>query len=52
MEANQIIPFSYGDSLIRTVSGENGEPFLVAKDVCSVLGYKEVSKQIKMRMQH
>ncbi len=37
---NQVIPFNYGDSLIRTVEDENGEPLWVAKDICDVLTIK------------
>lgn len=36
MEKN-IVPFAFGDSLIRVVNDENGEPWFVAKDVCKVL---------------
>lgn len=36
-----LIPFSYGDNLIRVVNNEEtNEPTWVAKDVCEVLGYK------------
>jgi|GEM_PF-910987 len=44
---NQIIPFNYGDNLIRVVNDEeSGEPLWVAQDVCAVLEYKEVSKTV------
>lgn len=44
---SKIIPFSYGDNLIRVVNDEEtGEPLWVAKDVCAVLEYKEVSKTV------
>lgn len=44
---NQIIPFNYGDNLIRVVNDEtSNEPLWVAKDVCAVLEYKEVSKTL------
>ena len=43
---NQVIPFNYGDSLIRTVEDVNGEPLWIAKDICEVLQYKEVSKTL------
>lgn len=44
---NQITPFNYGDNLIRVVNDETtGDPLWVAKDVCSVLEYKEVSKTV------
>lgn len=41
---NKIIPFNYGDNLIRVVNDEEtGEQLWVAKDVCKVLEYKDVS---------
>jgi prophage antirepressor-like protein len=41
---NQITPFNYGDNLIRVVNDETtGEPLWVAKDVCAILDYKNVS---------
>lgn len=44
---NNIIPFDYGDNLIRVINDETTEePLWVAKDVCDVLGYKEVSKTL------
>jgi len=42
----QIIPFNYGDSLIRTVEDENGEPLWVAKDICDVLELKDVNRTL------
>lgn len=42
---NIIIPFNYGDSLIRVVNDEKtGEPLWVAKDVCAVLDLKDVNR--------
>ena len=35
---NQIMPFSFGDDLVRTILDENNEPWFMAKDVCRVLG--------------
>jgi len=44
---NNIIPFNYGDNLIRVVNDETSkEPLWVAKDICAVLEYKEVSKTL------
>lgn len=38
---NKIIPFGYGDSLVRVVENEKtGESLWVAKDICDVLEYK------------
>jgi prophage antirepressor-like protein len=43
---NEIIPFGYGDSLVRVVQSENGEPLWVAKDVCEVLGLADTNKAV------
>ena len=43
---NEIILFGYGDSLVRVVQNENGEPLWVAKDICDILEYREVSKTL------
>lgn len=34
----EIIPFAFGDNLVRVHRDENGEPWWVAKDVCIILG--------------
>jgi len=48
MPKNKIIPFDYGDNLIRVVEDETtGEPLWVAKDICSVLDLKDVNKAIQ-----
>lgn len=39
---NTIIPFGYGDKLVRVVKDEEtGEPLWVAKDICDVLEYSK-----------
>lgn len=43
---NEIIPFGYGDSLVRVVQTENGEPMWVAKDVCDILGYTHITNTL------
>lgn len=44
---SKLIPFSYGDNLIRVVNDEEtGEQLWVARDICAVLEYKEVSKTV------
>lgn len=43
---NEIIPFGYGDSLVRVVQSENGEPMWVAKDVCDILDLKDVNRSL------
>ena len=35
---NEIMPFMFGESVVRVITDENGEPWFVAKDVCRVLG--------------
>lgn len=35
---NKIMPFMFGESVVRVITDENGEPWFVAKDVCRVLG--------------
>ena len=45
--STQITPFNFGANEIRVVFDENTkEPLWVAKDICDVLGYKEVSKTL------
>lgn len=34
---NNVVPFAFEDRLVRAVS-KGGEPWLVGKDVCEVLG--------------
>lgn len=44
---NKIIPFNYGDNLIRVVNDETtGEPLWMAKDVCDVLGYTHITNTL------
>jgi prophage antirepressor-like protein len=44
---NQIIPFGYGDNLVRVVKDEkNGEPLWVAKDICECLDLKDVNRSL------
>lgn len=37
---NQIMPFAFGDNLVRTILDENNELWFVAKDVALALGYQ------------
>ncbi len=37
MEQNQLVPFAFGDNLVRVRMDENSNPWFVAKDVCRVL---------------
>ena len=38
-----LIPFIYGESPIRVVTDDRGEPWFVAKDITEILGYSEAS---------
>jgi prophage antirepressor-like protein len=46
MKNKNIVPFNFGDNLVRVLTNDNGEPLWVAKDICNILGYKEVSKTL------
>lgn len=47
MHKDNIIPFDYGDDMIRVIQGEDGEPWWIAKDVCKVLGLNDVTKAVQ-----
>lgn len=38
MTSNNLQPFDFKGNQVRILTGENGEPWFVAKDVCDVLG--------------
>ena len=40
---NEIMPFMFGESVVRVITDESGEPWFVAKDVALALGYSENS---------
>lgn len=40
---NEVTIFNYGQNEVRTVIGKDGEPWFVAKDVCSILEIGNVS---------
>lgn len=44
---NSIVPFNFEDREVRTKTGENGEPWFVAKDVCEILGIGNPSDTVK-----
>lgn len=46
MQQSNIIPFAFGDNLVRSMTDENGNPWFVAKDVCRVLGLENVTKAL------
>lgn len=41
---NQIVPFSFENTTLRVVTGDNGEPLFVGKDLCDALGYTNHNK--------
>lgn len=44
---NAITSWSFGDNLVRTVTGTDGEPWFVGKDVALALGYKDTVNALK-----
>lgn len=42
--SDQLMPFAFGDNLVRIHRDENGNPWFVAKDVCRVLGLSNVTE--------
>ncbi len=43
---NAVTSWSFGDNLVRTVTGSDGEPWFVGKDVATALGYSNVRDAI------
>jgi len=43
---NAVTSWSFGDNLVRTVKGSDGEPWFVGKDVAQALGYSNVRDAI------
>lgn len=37
---NEIMPFMFGESVVRVITDESGDPWFVAKDVAKALGYR------------
>ena len=37
---NEIMPFMFGENVVRVITDGNGEPWFVAKDVAKALGYQ------------
>lgn len=44
---SNILPFSFESCVIRVVTGDNGEPLFVGKDLCDALGYANHNDAIK-----
>ena len=45
--SNGLTPFEFQSHPLRVIVGEHGEPWFIAKDVCAILGYVDLSKAIK-----
>lgn len=43
----EIIPLCYGGTEVRVILDENGEPWFVAKDVCTVLEYSDTEVALR-----
>lgn len=43
----QVVPFNFESTTLRVVTGENGEPLFVGKDLCDALGYKDSTTAIR-----
>lgn len=46
MQQNSLIPFAFGDNMVRVLTDEKGEPWFVAKDVCQILELENVTKAL------
>jgi len=46
MNNKQVVPFAFGDNLVRVVE-RDGEPWFVAKDVCEVLGLENPTESLR-----
>lgn len=46
MEQNQLVPFAFGDNLVRVRMDENGNPWFVAKDVAAVLDIQNIRQNL------
>lgn len=45
---NNIIPFTYESQQVRVIKDDAGNPWWVAKDVCDVLNYSDVSMTMQI----
>lgn len=43
---NEIMPFMFGENVVRVITDESGEPWFVARDVCRVLGIDNVGNAL------
>lgn len=44
----EITPFAFGENLVRVHLDENNEPWFVAKDVATILGYRDAYNMARM----
>lgn len=45
-QENQMVPFAFGDSMVRVRMDENGNPWWVAKDVAVILGLQNIRQNL------
>jgi prophage antirepressor-like protein len=44
---SNLIPFQFESYSLRVITGDNGEPLFVGKDLCEALGYKDTTNAMK-----
>ena len=44
---SNLIPFQFESYSLRVITGDNGEPLFVGKDLCEALGYKDATNAMK-----
>lgn len=44
--SNQLTPFNFEGANVQVIKDENNEPWFLAKDICAILGYTNVSQTI------
>ena len=45
-QENQMVPFAFGDNMVRVRMDENGNPWWVAKDVAVILGLQNIRQNL------
>lgn len=48
MESKNLVPFAFGDNLVRVVKDESGSPWFVAKDILKALDYSDNSNAARV----
>jgi anti-repressor protein len=46
-DKNQAVPFFFNEHEVRALTGEDGEPWFVARDVCNVLGLANITEALR-----